>query len=235
MDSFIMELINDYLGISCVIIVLIICLIVFLSIKGYKTYSRIKAVDSLKDNVDKLTRSLDSFNSNMKHLPCSGHKEHISKLDSSFHDLDKQYSDINAKLKMLLEAYPIGPGKAILQIASQKESPRKLNARGQQIYKDADGESFLKEHQEMLFEAIKALTPNTAYDVERAAFLALKSNSEKECYNGLKNFVYNAKSIKLEGGKTYDLTLSDLCFILSIPLRDKYLTDHPEIPEGEEQ
>ena len=29
--------------------------------------------------------------------------------------------------------------------------------------------------------------------------------------------------------KTYEVNLADICFILSIPLRDMYLKEHPEI------
>ena len=29
--------------------------------------------------------------------------------------------------------------------------------------------------------------------------------------------------------KSYDLSIPDICFVLSLPLRDMYLKDHPKI------
>lgn len=48
-------------------------------------------------------------------------------------------------------------------------------------------------------------------------------------------YVYNAPSITVKGVNgeevSHDLTLQDVCFALSIPLRDMYLKEHPEIPQ----
>ena len=48
-------------------------------------------------------------------------------------------------------------------------------------------------------------------------------------FKQIKDFVYSYHTIKMEDGKEKEVTLEDACFILSIPLRDMYLAEHPDI------
>lgn len=101
-----------------------------------------------------------------------------------------------------------------------------LNELGEQIYKEIAGEDFLTKHKELLFAMIEERQPKTAYDVEEASGAVCAMLTSEDIFNGMKDFVYNSPSYKIEGeGKEslYDLTLRDVCFILSIPLRDMYL------------
>lgn len=74
----------------------------------------------------------------------------------------------------------------------------------------------------------------TALDVELAANFVLLSNMNNDIFNDLKIFVYNAPTYMMKDGKEgqrpYDLDMNDICFVLSLPLRDMYLTEHEEIP-----
>lgn len=118
---------------------------------------------------------------------------------------------------------------------SQKHSPRMLNTNGQKLYQDIQGEDFLKEHKDYFFGYISSRNPQTAYDVEQLANLACVSSVTNSFFNKMKDFVYNASSMEItdaDGNKTtYDITLSDICFVLSLPLRDMYLSEHPDIKD----
>ena len=52
-------------------------------------------------------------------------------------------------------------------------------------------------------------------------------------FNGFKDFIYNSPSYMIKDAngekRRYDLSIPDICFVLSLPLRDMYLEAHPEI------
>jgi archaellum component FlaC len=114
-----------------------------------------------------------------------------------------------------------------------KNSPRKLNDFGELVLKDIKGIDFLQTNKDFFFAQINAVSPKTAYDVENVAHTVCLISIDNEIFNGIKNFIYNSPSytIKDEEGKErkYDLSLPDVCFVLSLPLRDMYLAEHPEI------
>lgn len=88
------------------------------------------------------------------------------------------------------------------------------------IFEDIDGKTFLEKNRDSFFMKIDECKPNTALDVEDAAYFACMAYTDNEIFNGLKNFVYNSPSylIKAEDGteRKYDLTLPDICFVLSL-------------------
>ena len=69
--------------------------------------------------------------------------------------------------------------------------------------------------------------------MENEALMACTAYRSNEIFNELKTSVYNSPSYKItdaEGHeRMYDLALYDVCYILSLPLRDMYLAAHPEI------
>ena len=75
--------------------------------------------------------------------------------------------------------------------------------------------------------------PKTPLEVDNNAYYVCGAYTNEDIFNGLKNFLYNAPAyrIKDENGveRDYDLSLSDVCFVLSLPLRDMYLEAHPEL------
>lgn len=119
------------------------------------------------------------------------------------------------------------------KLFSIKNSPRQLNELGKRVYSDIKGEEFLKANRDFLFSQIDSYHPKMALDVENAAHTVCVTSVENEIFNRLKDFVYNSPSYKItdaEGNeRMYDLALSDVCFVLSLPLRDMYLAAHSEI------
>ncbi len=96
-----------------------------------------------------------------------------------------------------------------------------------------NGAEFLDEHKDFFFSLIDEYKPKTALDVENAAHAVCVASTDNDMFNGLKNFVYNSPSYIVTDvngqERPYDLSLPDVCFILSLPLRDMYLEAHPEI------
>ena len=73
------------------------------------------------------------------------------------------------------------------------------------------------------------MKPKTELDVENASNFACSAFTDNDIFNNIKDFVYNAPYLNIvdENGenKSYDITLGDVCYILSLPLRDMYLEE----------
>ena len=115
---------------------------------------------------------------------------------------------------------------------SVKKSPRKLNDAGERLFEDISGKEFLEANKEFLLNEIEQKLPKTALDVETTASEVLFENLQNDIFNRMKNWVYNSpmRTLTINGEeKDYAVTIGDVCFVLSIPLRDMYLQNHPEI------
>lgn len=110
-----------------------------------------------------------------------------------------------------------------------KASPRKLNPIGEKLFKEINGQSFLDEYKERLFQIIDNAHPLVPYDVQQEAMTAFVEFVNSPAFNSFKNFVYNAPEVKLENGTMHAFDIPDVCFVLGLKLRDMYLAEHPEI------
>ena len=116
---------------------------------------------------------------------------------------------------------------------SAKHSPRQLNGNGIELLNDCGGKEFLETNMDFFIGKMEKLQPKTALDVEDMALAVLQTHTNEDMFIPLKSWVYNAPSreIKNPNGSTriQDVDLDDVIFVLSLPLRDKYLELHPEI------
>lgn len=122
--------------------------------------------------------------------------------------------------------------KSFIDVYGMKKSSRQLNPTGIELFNELKGKDFLETYKQELFERIDKHKPATAYDVEQAAFFACVGASNTPIFNDYKLFVYNAplRTIWKEEKETkHEVTLDEVCFVLSIPLRDMYLSEHPEV------
>lgn len=160
----------------------------------------------------------------------SGMREDISGIKSLLaqNNLSGMREDIFGIKSVLVQKFP-----SAADVFSLKKSPRRLNDFGIKLYQDIKGSDFINENKEYLFAKIDREKPKTALDVEIAANLVCMGFTGSDEFNRLKSYIYNAPSltIKDENGqdKLYDIALTDVCFVLSIPLRDQYLESHPNI------
>lgn len=153
---------------------------------------------------------------------------HDKDIDGVKNDLVAMKGDLTKVTSLLAIKY-----KNAAPLFALKNSPRRLNDFGLRVLEDIKGMDFLQTNKDFFFAQIDACSPKTAYDVENAAHTVCLTSTDNEVFNRLKNFVYNSPSydIKDDEGKErkYDLSLPDVCFVLSLPLRDMYLAAHPEI------
>lgn len=187
----------------------------------FKMFDMGKALRSIKSDIKSLNEKYDSLDkkidkvkedieSRISRLPCDVHSDRLS-------DTEKDVAFFRGKTEFILSA---------------KQSPRTLNKYGQELFQEIDGESFLAENKQKLFDFIDAESPKTAYDVEADARKAVHSLTDDDSFNRIKVWLYNspAKKIEVEGKETeYCFSLEDACFVISLPLRDMYIESHPTI------
>lgn len=143
-------------------------------------------------------------------LPCTKHEKEISRI--------RDY---------LLAKYPKAFGEYEL-----KKSPRELSEEGRKLFSDIGGASFLEANGAKLLDMIAKENPKTPFDVEQLSFESLFNHLNDSMFNRIKRWVYYCPVRKLMvDGKEQnsEVTIYDVCFVLSIPLRDLYLDRHPEL------
>lgn len=141
-----------------------------------------------------------------------------------------RFNEINFKLDRII-TYLSTKYPTSASVFSFKQSPRRLNDTGKSLLQQCGGDAFLEKNSPSLIKMMEASNPKTALDVETLAYEVLISNQNLDIFNDIKQWVYNSPSWELivSGNKeSYSITMGDICFVLSIPLRDKYLAEHPE-------
>lgn len=172
-----------------------------------------------------LTLRLDSVENKTQHANCKEHHEDITAVKSDIRSIKNDVVMIKSLLTMKYSEAP--------KLFSIKHSPRQLNKKGEKLLEEIKGLEFLQENKKMLFSAIDKFAPKTALDVENASLGICVDCAQTDIFNKFKNYIYNAPSYIIKdsnGNETlYDLTIPDICFVLSIPLRDMYLHEHHDI------
>ena len=110
-------------------------------------------------------------------------------------------------------------------IFSMKQGPRVLNDWGEKLYAKIHGDEFIEKNKQALFDYIKETKPLVALDVEQAAGAACLSLTKTSAFNDIKDFVYNEPAWTLPDGSKYEISLNDVCFVLGLVLRDRYLQE----------
>lgn len=145
----------------------------------------------------------------------------------------EQYNQIKEDL-LQIKMFLMAKNPKTATMFSVKMSPRKLNEEGLKLLEEIHGNEFLAANSALFINAMQAKNPQTALDVEVSAHDVLIESLNSEIFNELKHWVYNSptRQININGKvEDYSVTLGDVCFVLSLPLRDKYLALHPEIAQ----
>ena len=155
-------------------------------------------------------QKVDGNQKRIDDLPCARHEEEIASIRA-----------------YLLAKYPKAFGTY-----AQKKSPRQLNNEGRRLFEEVGGAAFLETNGACLIKRMEQKKPKTPLDVEQFALDVLYGMLNDDIFNGIKRWVYEApmRRIVVDGKeKDYEVTLNDVCFVFSIPLRDLYLELHPGI------
>lgn len=157
--------------------------------------------------------------------------EFDKRLERLEHDKDKMQNDVEKLHDDMIRVLTIMQLKVqgVENVLSAKNSPRVLNDLGEKLYSDMKGAEFIEKNKEKLFALIDAKNPKTAFDVETIALFVCNGLVSDDMFNPIKQFVYNCPIQKDANNQDFELTLDGACFILSLPLRDAYLKEHPNI------
>ena len=154
--------------------------------------------------------------------------EKFIRIEEDCFDLKKTTDELMRRM-IRVEDLLMSRSKTASSFFAAKHSPRKLNNIGQKVYDDMKGEEFLSNNKSTLYSKIDSKKPKTAYDVEMASYEAILSLLNDDMFNEIKVFIYNYPMLKTDDGAEVEVALGDAVFILSLPLRDMYLNDNPNI------
>lgn len=179
--------------------------------------------------------------SNMKNLPCKDHGQSLARHEDKLANMNSTLSQIKGQLDILIRIASTG---AQFQMnrhdilssdspsLSSKNSPRILNDNGMKIYDFLNLQAFLEKNKDWLIEELEKLNPKSALDVETSANTALIIASSDDRFKDLKDQIYKSPSVKLNingEDKDYEISLLAVLHVLSIPLRDIYLSRYPQL------
>lgn len=173
-------------------------------------YNLGKKIGGLEENVKSIKDSL-------RHLPCEQHQCEIKAIRDDV---------VVIKTFLATKYKDMGPVWGI------KHSPTSLNGNGKLLLNQIDGEDFLLQYKDFFLKKLAAKNPQTVLDVELEANFVLLESVNDDIFNNIKNWVCDSSPIQIEADsklKEYSATMVDVCYVLSLPLRDLYLSLHPEI------
>ncbi|MBQ0081129.1 MAG: hypothetical protein KBS95_06255 [Alistipes sp.] len=214
-----------------------------------------KKVDSLPcaKHEDDLRKVEVQIEKKIAELPCKEHETAFKGYDSILKNFENKFSDIDKKQDKIIDILTKHEDRlgslesnmtrviTILSIKdistatafSLKHSPSQLNEMGVKLFEECGGEKMLADNGDFFIKLMEKDNPETALDVENKAYEVLLSNSYMSIFNHLKQWVYNCPDWEIDS-KKYTITMKDVCFVLSLHLRDMFLAKHPSIPTREE-
>jgi hypothetical protein len=197
---------------------ILIVIAVYVCVKFTKWYyGRFVPIEKKANDADSKLGELTELSKTVSNLPCSKHDESFSKIMEAITEIRTFLMAKNPKTAAMF---------------ALKHSPLKLNEAGEKLLEDIGGMTFLEKNKDLLIACIDEKMPKTALDVEESALEVLYAHLDDDMFNGMKIWVYNSPSrkVKIDGEeKDYTVTINDVCFVLSLPLRDMYLEKHPDL------
>ena len=196
----------------------LIVLAVYVCIKASKWYyGRFVPTEKKANDADSKLGDLNELSKTVGNLPCAEH--------------GKTFSEIMESL-VEIRAFLMARNPKTATMFALKHSPLQLNEAGEKLLEDIGGKDFLEENKDFLIAGIEEKTPKTALDAEESALEVLFAHLDDDMFNGMKKWVYNSPSRKMmidDKEQDYTVTMNDVCFVLSLPLRDMYLELHPDL------
>lgn len=235
----------DNLPVVVVVTVIAVAALIFFVWWASKVWFKLNSLpcanhsEIIEKHNDKIESALPSI-AKMDSLPCAQHAEVLDRHTAKIGDISNVLSRIEGQLNLLVQMLPqslqsktdsmlYSEGISI----SQKHSPKTLNENGMKISEAFGCDEFLQSNKEWLLGELDKFSPKTALDVQTFSLNVLRMVSANERFNGLKHLIYHSPKIELqkENGSmaSVEITLDDVLFVISLPLRDAYLAKHPEI------
>lgn len=170
-------------------------------------------------------------------LPCAHHASKMDRHDEQLADTRAMMSRMEGQLELLVQNSIEKNSQKIRKKSglafSAKNSPRQLNQNGVKLLKDSGGREFLDRNMDFFIHKIEKLQPKTALDVENMALAVLQTHTNEDMFILIKSWIYNAPAMELKNPdgstRSQEVDIDDVIFVISLPLRDRYLELHPEI------
>ena len=151
-------------------------------------------------------------------------KNHAKSIEVTTTSINKIFLSLENIEKAIISFRP-----EAVNIFSKAFSPRQLNDLGKILYKVSGADKILDANKELWINMLKEqFNLKTALDVESYSNIFLIGLSGTDEFIPLKNYVYNHPTIEYDD-RIVNVTMNDICFVMSLELRNAYLDQHPEL------
>ena len=202
---------------------------------------KIEKAEKAADGIDGLGVKIDKLSESISVLPCSSHEKSISHHKDTLSEigrkLERLYSmgdQLSAVSRWIMKLDP-----SSIDSLAPKFSPRRMTKVGVSLFEMSGAKKAVNEGAETFLKQLEERKPQTPLDVEDEAYNVLMQNLSNPLFNGIKNYIYYQPekiTLKNDDGKDIEVSISLLVLIrlMSIELRDRYLSLHPELEEKKE-
>lgn len=220
----------DLIGIICTVVGTIISIlggVWFIVQRAFKSGINSQRLDSLEDSHKEVKESISN-------LPCSEHKNNISKFDLRYKELQQTIVSTNC-IVTEINKWIIKLDSGMVDKLVRKASPLKMTGLGEALFIASGADIALKNNLDSLIKEIEEINPKTAYDVENESLNILLRNMGSPMFDPIKKYLYySPENIKLkdpEDGcmKEISISIHHIAKLMSINLRDAYLKKHNDI------
>lgn len=184
--------------------------------------------------ISKYHALLESTRNKVDDLPCERHKEDILKSDNRYNSLEKIVSSTN-DMVIEINKWLMKFDNDMIDKLAKKGSPLKMTPVGKILFEQSYGKEAIDNNIEFLLEELEKINPKTAYDVEEESLGFLLKNVGHEMFEEIKKFIYYSPDViiikdpETEENNEVKITLQYIVKLMSIYLRDIYLSKHPDI------
>lgn len=202
---------------------------------------KIEKAGKAADGIDGLGAKIDRLSESISVLPCSSHdksishhKDTLSEIGHKLERLDSMGDQLSAVSRWIMKLDP-----AAIDSLAPKFSPRRMTKAGLSLFEKSGAKKAIDEGASIFLTQLEERKPQTPLDVEDEAYNVLMQNLSNPIFNEIKNFIYYQPekiTLQNEAGEDIEVNISLLVLIrlMSIELRDRYLTVHPEL-EGKKE
>ena len=204
--------------------VVIIC-IMFVAMKFY--YTRFKKLEDKTSHadcqnkngkIDTIVRDMDSLKRDV-----DGLKKDVDGL--------KETMQSNNGMLVELSRWAMHIDEGMIGKLAQKYSPLRMTEAGEYLYRVSGAKDAVCKISQRLIGELEAMHLRTEFDVEDKSLDLIIKNSSDEAFDPIKKFVYySPDTIHIEGAvEDVKFNMLSLMKLMSIDLRDRFLSKHPEV------
>ncbi len=202
---------------------------------------KIEKAEKAADGVDGLGAKIDRLSESISTLPCSSHdksishhKDTLSEIGHKLERLDSMGDQLSAVSRWIMKLDPLS-----IDSLAPKFSPRRMTKAGISLFEMSGAKEAVNAGAETFLKQLEERKPQTPLDVEDEAYNVLMQNLSDPLFNEIKNYIYyqpEKVTLKNDAGEDIEVSISLLVLIrlMSIELRDRYLSAHPELEDKNE-